>query len=191
MTPKAHNPAFLSLVNDAKSRVREIDIDGYKKMLENGDPHVLVDVREDSEWAAGHASGAEHIGKGVIERDIEAKVPDKNATLVLYCGGGYRSALAGDALRNMGYGNVISLDGGWRAWQQAGLPAEKWRAVTSDEPLCDANGITGADGTVLHSRWRKARSVGRTLFGVVGGLELGRPGRAARKPGSSQNDWPY
>jgi rhodanese-related sulfurtransferase len=125
MTPKAHNPAFLSLVNDAKSRVREIDIDGYKKMREDGDPHVLVDVREDSEWAAGHASGAEHIGKGVIERDIEAKVPDKNATLVLYCGGGYRSALAGDALRNMGYGNVISLDGGWRAWQQAGLPAEK------------------------------------------------------------------
>ena len=125
MTPKAHNPAFLALVNDAKSRVREIDIDGYKKMLEDGDPHVLVDVREDSEWAAGHASGAEHIGKGVIERDIEAKVPDKNATLVLYCGGGYRSALAGDALRNMGYGNVISLDGGWRAWQQAGLPAEK------------------------------------------------------------------
>jgi rhodanese-related sulfurtransferase len=125
MTPKAHNPAFLALVNDAKSRVREIDIEQYKKMLEDGDPHVLVDVREDSEWAAGHASGAEHIGKGVIERDIEAKVPDKNATLVLYCGGGYRSALAGDALRSMGYGNVISLDGGWRAWQQAGLPTEK------------------------------------------------------------------
>ena len=125
MNPKAHNPAFLALVNDAKSRVREIDIEQYKKMLEDGDPHVLVDVREDSEWAAGHASGAEHIGKGVIERDIEAKVPDKNATLVLYCGGGYRSALAGDALRSMGYGRVISLDGGWRAWQQAGLPTEK------------------------------------------------------------------
>ena len=125
MTPKAHNPAFLALVNDAKTRVREIDIEQYKKMLEDGDPHVLVDVREDSEWAAGHASGAEHIGKGVIERDIEGKVPDKNATLVLYCGGGYRSALAGDALRSMGYGKVISLDGGWRAWQQAGLPTEK------------------------------------------------------------------
>ena len=125
MTPKAHNPAFLALVNDAKSRVREIDIEQYKKMLEDGDPHVLVDVREDSEWAASHASGAEHIGKGVIERDIEAKVPDKNATLVLYCGGGYRSALAGDALRSMGYARVISLDGGWRAWQQAGLPTEK------------------------------------------------------------------
>jgi rhodanese-related sulfurtransferase len=125
MTPKAHNPAFLALVNDAKSRVREIDIEQYKKMLEDGDPHVLVDVREDSEWAASHASGAEHIGKGVIERDIEAKVPDKNATLVLYCGGGYRSALAGDALQNMGYNKVISLDGGWRAWQQAGLPTEK------------------------------------------------------------------
>ncbi len=124
MTPKAHNPAFLALVNDAKSRVREIDIAQYKKMLEAGDRHVLVDVREDSEWNAGHASGAEHIGKGVIERDIEAKVPDKNTTLVLYCGGGYRSALAGDALRTMGYGKVISLDGGWRAWQQAGLPVE-------------------------------------------------------------------
>jgi rhodanese-related sulfurtransferase len=124
MTPKAHNPAFLALVNDAKSRVREIDIAQYKKMLEAGDAHVLVDVREDSEWKAGHASGAEHIGKGVIERDIEAKVPDKNTTLVLYCGGGYRSALAGDALRTMGYGKVISLDGGWRAWQQAGLPVE-------------------------------------------------------------------
>ena len=125
MTPKAHNPAFLALVNDAKSRVREIDIEQYKKMLEDGDPHVLVDVREDSEWAASHASGAEHIGKGVIERDIEAKVPDKNATLVLYCGGGYRSALAGDALQNMGYNKVISLDGGWRGWQQAGLPIDK------------------------------------------------------------------
>jgi rhodanese-related sulfurtransferase len=125
MTPKAHNPAFLALVNDAKTRVREIDIEQYKKMLEDAAPHVLVDVREDSEWAAGHASGAEHIGKGVIERDIEAKVPDKNATLVLYCGGGYRSALAGDALRSMGYGRVISLEGGWRAWQQAGLPTEK------------------------------------------------------------------
>ena len=125
MTPKAHNPAFLALVNDAKTRVREIDIEQYKKMLEAGEQHVLVDVREDSEWAAGHASGAEHMGKGVIERDIEAKVPDKNATLVLYCGGGYRSALAGDALRSMGYGNVISLGGGWRAWQQAGLPTEK------------------------------------------------------------------
>jgi rhodanese-related sulfurtransferase len=124
MTPKAHNPAFLALVNDAKSRVREIDIAQYKKMLEGGEPHVLVDVREDSEWKAGHAAGAEHIGKGVIERDIEAKVPDKNTTLVLYCGGGYRSALAGDALRTMGYGKVISLDGGWRAWQQAGLPVE-------------------------------------------------------------------
>ena len=120
-----HSEGFLALVNDAKTRVCEIDIEQYKKMLEAGDPHVLVDVREDSEWIAGRASGAEHIGKGVIERDIEAKVPDKDATLVLYCGGGYRSALAGDALRNMGYNKVISLDGGWRAWQQAGLPTEK------------------------------------------------------------------
>jgi rhodanese-related sulfurtransferase len=121
---KQHSPAFLALVNEAKSRVREIDIDGYRRMREEGAPHVLVDIREDREWAAGHAAGAVHIGKGVIERDIEAKQPDKNAILVLYCGGGFRSALAAEALGRMGYRNVLSLDGGWRAWEAAGLPTE-------------------------------------------------------------------
>lgn len=120
-----HNTGFLAIVNDAKSRVKQIDIDGYRKMQAAGEPHVLVDVREDNEWAAGHAAGAVHLGKGIIERDIEAKVPDKHTRLVLYCGGGYRSALAADNLQKMGYTDAISLDGGWKAWQQAGLPVEK------------------------------------------------------------------
>lgn len=123
--PKAHNAGFLALVNDAKSRVREIDIEQYRKMGAAGEPHLLVDVREDSEWAAGHAAGAMHLGKGVIERDIESRVPLKDTTLVLYCGGGFRSALAADALRLMGYTKAISLDGGWRAYQSSGLPIEK------------------------------------------------------------------
>lgn len=122
---KQHNEGFLNLVNEAKKRVQQIDIDGYQRMKESGASSVLVDVREDSEWAAGHAADAIHLGKGIIERDIESRVPDKNATLVLYCGGGYRSALAADALRQMGYTNPISLDGGWRAWQAAGLPVER------------------------------------------------------------------
>ena len=121
----AHNPGFLKLVNEAKSRVKETDIAGYKKMLGDGSKPVLIDVREDSEWAAGHAAGAIHLGKGVIERDIESTVPEKGARLVLYCGGGFRSALAADALRQMGYTDAISLDGGWRAYQESGLPIEK------------------------------------------------------------------
>ena len=121
----AHNPGFLKLVNEAKSRVKETDIAGYKKMLADGSKPVLIDVREDSEWAAGHAAGAVHLGKGVIERDIETKVPEKGARLVLYCGGGFRSALAADALQQMGYSDVISLDGGWGAYQKSGLPIEK------------------------------------------------------------------
>ncbi|HTR34507.1 MAG TPA: rhodanese-like domain-containing protein [Bryobacteraceae bacterium] len=120
-----HSPGFLALVNDAKARIREIDIDEYQRMLAARDPHVLVDIREDGEWAAGHAAGALHLGKGIIERDIEVAVPQKHAKLVLYCGGGYRSALSADALQKMGYTNVISLDGGWRAYQAAGLPVEK------------------------------------------------------------------
>ena len=124
MTHKSHNPGFLALVNEARGRIREIDIDAYRGMREQGAPHVLVDIREDHEWAAGHAAGAVHIGKGIIERDIETEAPDKNRTLVLYCGGGFRSALAADALTRMGYRNAISLDGGWRAWQAAGLPTE-------------------------------------------------------------------
>ncbi len=120
---KSHNPGFLKLVNDAKSRVKEVNIDEYQKMPRDG--HILVDVREDNEWSAGHAAGAVHMSKGTIERDVEKEVPDKSKTLVLYCGGGFRSALAADALGKMGYQNVISLDGGWRAWNQAGLPVEK------------------------------------------------------------------
>src|SRR5215470_405077 len=118
----AHNPGFLKLVNEAKSRIKQTDIDGYKKM----DPKpVLIDIREESEWAAGHAADAIYIGKGVIERDIETKIPDKSTPMVLYCGGGFRSALSADALQQMGYTNVISLDGGWRAYSQSGLPIEK------------------------------------------------------------------
>jgi rhodanese-related sulfurtransferase len=119
-----HSQGFLDLVNDAKKRVAEMDIDGYRKVRDAGVPHILIDVREDNEWAAGHAAGAVHLGKGIIERDIEGQVPDKNARLVLYCGGGFRSALAADNLRKMGYTEAISLDGGWKAWQKAGLPVE-------------------------------------------------------------------
>jgi rhodanese-related sulfurtransferase len=121
----AHNEGFLKLVNEAKARIRQIGIEDYKAMLAAGEKHVLVDIREESEWAAGHAAGATYIGKGVIERDIETKIPDKNATIVLYCGGGFRSALSADALGQMGYNNAISLDGGWRAIMQSGLPLEK------------------------------------------------------------------
>ena len=121
----AHNPGFLKLVNEAKSRIREIDLPGYRKMLDAGEPHLLVDTREESEWNVGHVAGAVHLSKGIIERDIETKVPDKNTTLVLYCGGGFRSALAADNLQKMGYKNPISLDGGWSAWQKAGLPVER------------------------------------------------------------------
>jgi rhodanese-related sulfurtransferase len=120
-----HNPGFLKLVNDAKSRVREIDIEGYKKMVADQEAHILVDTREESEWAAGHAKDAIHLSKGIIERDIETKVPNKNVKLVLYCGGGFRSALVADNLQVMGYTNAISLDGGWRAPQESGLPLEK------------------------------------------------------------------
>lgn len=123
--PKHHNPGFLALVNTAKGRIAEIDIAQYERLRASGEPHVLIDTREDHEWRAGHAAGALHLGKGIIERDIETEVPDKDAKLVLYCGGGYRSALAADALRQMGYTNAISLDGGWRAYQAAGLPVEK------------------------------------------------------------------
>jgi rhodanese-related sulfurtransferase len=119
-----HNPGFLALVNDAKSRVKEIDVAGYKDMLAAGEPHTLVDTREESEFAAGHVKGAVHMSKGVIERDVETKVPDKAATLVLYCGGGFRSALVADNLQKMGYRNPISLDGGWRALKESGLDLE-------------------------------------------------------------------
>jgi rhodanese-related sulfurtransferase len=122
---KKHNPGFLALVNDAKSRIRQINVNEYKQMRASGEQHMLVDVREESEWAAGHAVGAIHVGKGIIERDIETRVPDRETKLILYCGGGYRSALSAESLGKMGYANVTSLDGGWRAYQKAGLPREK------------------------------------------------------------------
>jgi rhodanese-related sulfurtransferase len=125
MAPKAHNPGFLALVNAAKSRIQEIDMAEYQRLRAANEAHVLIDTRENDEWGAGHAAGAVHLGKGIIERDIEARVPLKDTKLVLYCGGGYRSALAADALRQMGYTNAISLDGGWRAYQASGLPVEK------------------------------------------------------------------
>ena len=125
MDAHPHSPGFLALVNDAKTRVLQVDIESYRAMLADGIPHLLVDVREDREWDAGHAAGAIHLGKGIIERDIEKAVPDKNTTLVLYCGGGFRTALVADNLQKMGYTAPISLDGGWRAWTAAGLPTEK------------------------------------------------------------------
>jgi rhodanese-related sulfurtransferase len=120
-----HAPGFLKIVQDAKTRVKECTVADVKKRLDASDRFVLVDVREESEWAAGHLPGAVHIGKGVIERDAEKKIPDPATTVVLYCGGGYRSALAADALQKMGYTNVISMDGGWRSWTEAGLPTAR------------------------------------------------------------------
>lgn len=115
-----HSEGFLKAVDDAKSRVREISVaDTRQRMRANRDAK-LIDVREDKEWDAAHAAGAIHLGKGIIERDIETAVPDKDTELILYCGGGYRSALAGDSLQRMGYTNVFSMAGGWRAWQEAG-----------------------------------------------------------------------
>jgi len=115
---------FLAIVNDAKTRIREATVDEVKHDRESNVDHVLVDTREDSEWNAAHAAGAIHLGKGVIERDIESAIPDTGKKIVLYCGGGYRSALAADTLQKMGYTNVFSLAGGWRAWNAAGMPIE-------------------------------------------------------------------
>ena len=122
---KKHNQGFLDLVNDAKSRVKEINISQYRQMKDSGEDHLLIDVREESECAAGHAQGSMHLGKGVIERDIETKVPDREKKLVLYCGGGFRSALVADNLQKMGYKYPISLEGGWRAYAESGLPIER------------------------------------------------------------------
>ena len=120
-----HSPGFLAVVNDAKSRVRQITIEEYRERLARGEKLVLVDVREDDEWHKGHLPGAVHLGKGVIERDVEKTFPDKNTPFVLQCGGGFRSALAGDMLQKMGYTNVLSLDGGYRGWCERGLPLEQ------------------------------------------------------------------
>lgn len=121
---KQHSPRFLEIVNDARTRVRECRVSDVQARLVTGERFHLVDVREEHEYARGHLPGAIHIGKGVIERDIEEKIPETKAPIVLYCGGGYRSALAADALQKMGYTNVVSMDGGWREWTNAGLPTE-------------------------------------------------------------------
>ncbi len=119
-----HSAKFLSIVNDAKTRIQETTVEDVKNDREAGIDHVLVDTREDSEWDAAHAAGSIHLGKGIIERDIEGAIPDTGKKIVLYCGGGYRSALAADALQKMGYTNVFSLAGGWRAWKAAGMPVK-------------------------------------------------------------------
>lgn len=119
---KSHSPQFLAIVTDARSRVTECTVSDVKARLERGEAFTLIDVREESEYAADHLPGAIHIGKGVIERDIETKVPDPATPIVLYCGGGFRSALAADAIQRMGYTNVISMDGGVRDWRARDLP---------------------------------------------------------------------
>jgi rhodanese-related sulfurtransferase len=117
-----HGESFLNLVREAKKRIKEEDFRATKKRIDAGEQFLLIDTREDSEWARGHIPGAVHMSKGIIERDIEKSVPDKDATLVLYCGGGFRSALAADNLQRMGYRNVVSMDGGWRGWTEANFP---------------------------------------------------------------------
>jgi len=119
-----HSEGFLKIVNDAKSRIKELNVADTRNRLAANPNAKLIDVREDNEWNQAHAAGAEHLGKGIIERDIETRVPDKSTELILYCGGGYRSALAADVLQKMGYTNVWSMAGGWKAWKEAGAPIE-------------------------------------------------------------------
>jgi rhodanese-related sulfurtransferase len=120
-----HSPRFLKIVEDTKKRVREVTIDEVKAKLDQGEKFLLIDVREESEFAADHLPGAVHLGKGIIERDIEERVPDQTTPLVLYCGGGFRSALAADNLQKMGYSQVLSMDGGIRGWREKGLALTK------------------------------------------------------------------
>lgn len=119
-----HSPGFLALVDDARGRIRETDVKTIRERMENGEALCLIDVREDNEFAAGRIPGAQHIGRGVLERDADKKLPDHDEEIVLYCGGGFRSALAADNLQKMGYTNVISMDGGFRAWRENGFPIE-------------------------------------------------------------------
>ena len=119
-----HSAGFLKIVDDAKTRVREVTIDQVKAMLDGGERFHLVDVREESEWNKGHLPRAQHLCKGIIERDVETAIPDHTVRIVLYCGGGFRSALAADNLQKMGYTDVVSMDGGWRGWTEAGFPVE-------------------------------------------------------------------
>lgn len=120
-----HTPRFIAIVEDARKRVRETTVQDIRRRQEKGESFLLVDVREESEWANGHLPGAVHLGKGVIERDVETRFPDAGREIILYCGGGYRSALAADTLQKMGYTNVVSMDGGFRGWTEAGFPVEK------------------------------------------------------------------
>jgi rhodanese-related sulfurtransferase len=119
-----HSEGFLKLVNDAKTRIREVSVADTRERMTTDNSIRLIDVREDHEWSDAHASGAEHLGKGIIERDIEFSVPDKSTEVILYCGGGYRSALVADVLQNMGYTNVFSMAGGWKAWKDSGAPID-------------------------------------------------------------------
>ena len=119
-----HSEGFLKIVNDSKTRIKEVTVAETRDRLAANPNAKLIDVREDNEWDAAHAQGAIHLGKGIIERDIEATVPDKSTETILYCGGGYRSALAADVLQNMGYTNVWSMAGGWKAWKESGAPVE-------------------------------------------------------------------
>jgi len=119
-----HSQGFLTLVNDAKSRIREVSVDETQERIKSNPQTKLVDVREDHEWNDAHAVGSIHLGKGIIERDVEVTIPDKATEVILYCGGGYRSALAADALQKMGYTNVFSMAGGWKAWKAAGAEIE-------------------------------------------------------------------
>ena len=119
-----HSEGFLNLVNDAKSRVREVTVDETRERMKARDGVRLIDVREDNEWQRGRAAGSTHLGKGIIERDIEVSVPDKSTEVILYCGGGFRSALAADVLQQMGYTNVFSMAGGWKAWKDSGAPID-------------------------------------------------------------------
>ncbi len=119
-----HSPEFLLLVNDAKARIRQTTPEEVQVRRERGDDVIVVDTREDNEWEKGHIAGAVHLGRGVIERDIVQTIPDKSTEIVLYCGGGFRSALAADNLQRMGYANVSSMDGGWRRWKELNYPTE-------------------------------------------------------------------
>ena len=129
-----HNPGFLKLVDAARVRVKECTVAEAKARLDRGEVAHFLDVREDHEFAKDHAKGARHVGKGIIERDIETLIPDKQATIVLYCGGGYRSVLAADALQQMGYTRVTSMDGGIKAWRDAGFPMESERDLAGTRP---------------------------------------------------------
>lgn len=119
-----HSPGFLKLAEAARKRIHEINVEAALERLNSGEGARLIDVREDHEWAQGHAAGAEHLSKGIIERDIEKTIPEQGTELILYCGGGYRSAIAAEALQRMGYYDVSSVAGGWRAWKEAGAPVE-------------------------------------------------------------------